>query len=260
MINAGVAGYSSYNNLTNISFHILPLVPDLIILYQGFNDIDKRFVYPSERYLGDNSGAEAPNISDRVMPGIWEYSTYLRILGIRAGIIRSHGELDLHANRLAQSNDFSEFKRQVNRGTYPNGIFEEVSAEKMLADNPPVHFQRNLVTMLGIVESHSADVLLVTMALSSEFHARMGSAKSRFYSDALYQSAMAQHNDVTSRIAELTETPLFDMAIEFPDDTDLLTDGLHMTAEGNRVRAQLIGDFVFREFLSQHLSLADLSN
>lgn len=71
VINAGVAGYSSYNNLINISFRILPLEPDLIILYQGINDIDKRFVYPSERYLVDNSGAVAPNISDRVMPGIW---------------------------------------------------------------------------------------------------------------------------------------------------------------------------------------------
>ena len=61
---------------------------------------------------------------------------------------------------------------------------------------------------------------------------------------------MAQHNDITRRIAESTETPLFDLAIEFPDDPALLTDGLHMNAEGNRVRAQLIGDFVIREFLS----------
>ena len=250
VINAGVAGYSSYDNLISISFRVLPLEPDLIIIYQGFNDIDKRFVYPSARYLGDNSGAEAPSISDRVMPGIWEYSTYLRILGIRAGYIHSHGELDLHGNRMAQSNYSLEFKRQVNRGTYPSGIFEEASAGKMLADNPPIHFQRNLVTMLGISESHNVDVLLVTMVLSKDFHARTGSARGKFYSNEVLQSAMAQHNDITRRIAESTETPLFDMAIEFPDDPALLTDGLHMNAEGNRVRAQLIGDFVVREFLS----------
>lgn len=114
--------------------------------------------------------------------------------------------------------------------------------------------------MLGIAESHNVDVPLVTMVLSSDFHARTGSAKNRFYSDAVYQSATAQHNDSTRRIAEFIETPLFDMAIEYPDEPDLLTDGLHMNAEGNRVRAQLIGDFVIREFLSQHLSWADLSN
>lgn len=130
----------------------------------------------------------------------------------------------------------------------------------MLSDYSPVHFERNLVTMLGIAESHNVDVPLVTMVLSSDFYARTGSAKNRFYSNTVYQSAMAQHNGVTRRIAEFTETPLFDMAIEYPDDSDLLTDGLHMNAEGNRVRAQLIGDFVIREFLSQHLSWADLSN
>lgn len=250
VINAGVAGYSSYDNLINISFRVLSLEPDLIIIHQGFNDIDERFVYPFSRYLGDNSGALAAAISDRVMPEIWEYSTYLRILGIRAGYIQSHADLDLHGNRRAQSNYEREFKRQVNRGTYPSGIFTEVSADKMLAANPPVYFQRNLATILGIIESHNVDALLVTMVLSRDFHARTGSSKSKFYSHEVFQAAMAQHNDITRRIAESTETPLFDLAIEFPDEPSLLTDGLHMNIDGNRVRAQLIGDFVIREFLS----------
>ena len=250
IINAGVAGYNSYENLINISFRILPLEPDLIILYQGFNDTNDRFVYPKSRYLGDNSGALAPTISDRVMPEIWEYSTYLRVLGIRAGYILSHADLDRHANRTASSNYSSEFRRQANRGTYPSGIFREVSAEKMLDGNPPVHFQRNLVTMLGIADSHNVDVLLMTMVLSKNYHARTGSANNKFYSNEVLQAAMAQHNDITRRIAESTETPFFDLAIEFPDDPALLTDGLHMNVEGNRVRARLIGDFVIREFLS----------
>ena len=250
VINAGMAGYTSYENLINIAYRVLPLEPNLIIIYQGFNDIDRRFVHPVSRYLGDNSGALVPTISDRVMPAIWEYSTYLRILGIRAGYIHSHADLDLHGNRWAQSNYEREFKRQVNQGTYPSGMFKEVSAEKMVADNPPVHFQRNLVSMLGIAESHNVDALLVTMVLSRDFHARTGSVKSKFYSHDVFQTAMAQHNDITRRIAESTETPLFDLAIEFPDDPTLLTDGLHMNVDGNRVRAQLIGEFVMREFLS----------
>lgn len=250
VINAGVSGYSSYDNLINLSFRVLPLKPDLIILYQGFNDIDDRFVYPNSRYLGDNSGTLTSAISDRVMPGIWEYSTYLRILGIRTDYIQSHGDFDLHANQSASSSYTSEFKRQVNRGTYPSGIFKEVPAENMLTDNPPIHFQQNLVTMLGIAESHNVDLLLMTMVLSKDFHARTGSEKSKFYSNEVFQSAMAEHNDITRRIAESTETPFFDLALEFPDDPALLTDGLHMNAEGNRVRARLIGDFVIREFLS----------
>lgn len=251
VINAGVAGYSSYENMINITFRVLPLEPDLIILYQGFNDISNRFVYPSARYLSDNSGVDIPNFTDRVMPAIWEYSTYLRILGIRTGYISSHGDLDMtDAHRRAESNYKNEYWRQVNSGTYPSGVFEEVSAEQMLAGNPPIHFQRNLVSILGIAESHNVDVLLITMFLSRDFHARTGSTEIKFISNEAYQSAMAQHNDITRRIAESTDTPLLDLALEFPDDPSLLMDGLHMNAEGNRVRARLIGDFIIREFLS----------
>ena len=251
VINAGVPGYTSYHNFINVAFRILPLEPDLIILYQGFNDIDARFVYPHSRYLGDNSGAEAPTIAEQFMPSILEYSTALRILGISLGNSRSHGDLDLIGNRLAVSNFALDFKRQVNRETYPSGIFQDVSAEQMLAGNPPVHFERNLLNTLSIAASHEVDVVLVTMAMSIDFHARTQSAKSRFYTNEVFTSAMTQHNDITRRIADATNTALFDLAAAFPDDPTLFTDGLHMNADGNRTRAQLIGDFILREFLSQ---------
>lgn len=251
VINAGVPGYTSYHNFMNIAFRVLPLDPDLIILYQGFNDIDARFVYPQSRYRGDNSGAEAPSIFDQFMPAIWEYSTALRILGIRAGYTSSHGDLDMIGNRRADSNFALDFKRQVNRRTYPSGIFNEISAEQMLAGNPPIHFERNLLNTVLVATGNDVDILLVTMANSIDFHERTQSAKSRFYSHEVYTSSMAQHNDITRRIAESTGTPLFDLAEEFPDNPALFTDGLHMNDDGNRVRAQLIGDFVIREFLSR---------
>ena len=250
VINAGVPGFTSYHNFMNVAFRVLPLKPDLIILYQGFNDIDSRFVYPHARYLGDNSGAETPTVADQFMPAIWEYSTALRILGIRAGYTVSHGDLDLIGNRRAGSNFALEFKRQVNRRTYPSGIFEEVSAAQMMEGNPPIHFERNLLNILSIAASHEVDVLLVTMAMSNDFHERTGSSKSRFYSNEVYTSEMARHNEITRRLAESTETPILDMAAEFPDNPALFTDGLHMNVDGNRMRAQLIGDAVIREFLS----------
>ena len=250
VINAGVPGYTSYHNFMNVAFRVLPLRPDLIILYQGFNDIDARFVYPHSRYRGDNSGAEAPSIAHQFMPAIWEYSTALRILGIRAGYISSHGDLDLIGNRSADGNFALDFKRQVNRRTYPSGIFNEISAERMLAGNPPIHFERNLLNTVLIATGNDIDILLVTMANSIDFHERTQSAKSRFYSNEVFISAMAQHNDITRRIAESTGAAIFDLAAAFPDDPWLFTDGLHMNADGNRSRAQLIGDFVIREFLS----------
>ncbi len=103
VINAGVGGYDSYRNLINILFRVLPLQPDLLVIYQGFNDIDPRLVYPYSDYLGDNSGYIAPFVSDTVMPEIWEYSSALRILGIRAGLTKSHSAVDWHRRSPATS-------------------------------------------------------------------------------------------------------------------------------------------------------------
>lgn len=250
VVNAGASSYSSWQNLINIEFRVLPLEPDLIIIYQGFNDIGSRLVYPYSQYLGDNSGSSARDLANTVMLDIWEYSTAIRMFGIRFGYFASHAALELYFNTSAPSDHRLTFFRQFNRGTYPSGIFQEVSAMEMLRNNPPVHFERNLLSMLAVAERHNAEVLLVTVTTSSDFHQRTNTSKNRFFSSTEFSTAMAQHNDVTRRIAASTRTPLFDLAAAFPDDPALFTDGLHMNAEGNRVRAKLIGDFVISEFLA----------
>ena len=242
VINAGANAYTSYHNLMNIEFRVLPLQPDLIIIYQGSNDIGARFVHPPSRYLADNSGSQAPFVSDTVMPAIWEYSTVLRILGIQAGFTRSHAALDWHFESRAASSYDITFQQQLAWGTYPSGIFQEASAEDMLENNPPVHFERNLINMLAVAESHDVDVLLVTMVFSDEF-------SSVYLFREEYASAMAEHNDVTRKIAKATGSALFELVGFFPDDPALFTDGLHMNRDGNLTRAELIGDFVIREFL-----------
>lgn len=243
VINAGVGGYSSYHSLINIEFRVLPLEPDLIIIYQGYNDIHTRFVYPFSSYLGDNSGHVAPFVSDTVMPPIWEYSTALRILGVRAGLSKSHIAVDWHRDGPAQTSVGKAFRGQWRTGTYPSGFFADVSAMDILKNNPPIHFERNLNSMIAVAKQQDVDVLLLTFATSTEFN-------SVYVASEEYMFALAQHNDVTRDTASATETRLFDLAAVFPEDPSLFTDGRHMTLDGNRVRAQLIGDFIISEFLT----------
>ncbi len=114
---------------------------------------------------------------------------------------------------------------------------------KMLENNPPIHFERNLLNMLAVADRHEVNVLLVTFVTDAGFHHPLVSSEE-------YVFALAQHNEVTRRVARSTETPIYDMAQAFPDDPTLYTDGRHMTREGNLVRARLIGDFVMSEFFS----------
>ncbi len=243
VINAGVNGYSSYHNLMNLAFRALPLTPDLVIIYQGLNDIDTRFVHPFEAYRSDNSGYIAPFVNDTIMPAIWEYSTTLRIFGIRAGLTSPHSAINRHRHRPAASNHRDEFWRQSIRGDYPSGVFSQVSAMDMLRGNPPIHFERNLANMLTLAKAQGVEVLLLTFVMSSAFDHPQASSEE-------YQFALVQHNDLTRQAANATDTPLLDLEAVFPDEPSLFTDGRHMTVAGNRLRARLIGDVVISEFLS----------
>ena len=256
ILNAGATEYTSNQNLINLQLRVLPLQPDLVIVYQGFNDIRDRFVYPHSRYWGDGAGAVRPFVRDIFMPDIAEYSAALRILGIRAGITTSHAALDWHFHDRPSSYYGASFDRQVNTGKYPDGIFEELPAAEMLANNPPVHFERNLKNMVAAAAVNRVSMLLITMVVDDDFHETSGSSKNRFFNSDEYVFALAQHNDITRRLASVTDTPVFDLAAAFPDDAALFTDGLHMNEEGNRMRAQLIGDFVISRFSDDMKSTA----
>ncbi len=119
----------------------------------------------------------------------------------------------------------------------------EASAMDMLLNNPPIHFERNLKSMVALANQHQAGLLLVTFATSTEFNLPPVASEEYIFD-------LKQHNDITRTGAERSETPLFDLAAVLPDDRSLFTDGRHMTVEGNRTRAQLIGDFIIAEFLS----------
>ena len=243
VINAGVNGYSSYHNLINLQFRVLPLDPDLVIIYQGINDVDARLVHPTENYLGDNSGYIRPFISSTIMPEFWEHSTALRILAIRSRFARPHTEISRHRQLPATTNYRDVFLEQWIAGLYPTGIFVDTPAMEMLKKNPPVHFERNLMNMLATTARHAVDSLLVTFVYSDDFRLP------RTASDE-YIFALEQHNEITRLIGETNGAPVFDMAAVFADEPELFVDGIHMKAEGNLVRAQLIGDFVIRAFLS----------
>ena len=243
VINAGVPGYSSHQNLINLQFRVLPLQPDLVIIYQGYNDISRRLVHPPASYKADNSGHVAPSVSPSVMPAIQEYSALLRALGVQLGLTQPHSAIRLHFARRAVSSFQREFQRQWPLGIYPSGIFAQVSALDMIKNNPPIYFERNLRHMLAVAGRHDVDVLLLTFATTPGYdHVVVAS-------DA-YQFALAQHNDITRAAAESSPARFYDLRAAFPEDPSLFVDGFHFNAKGNRLRGQLIGDAVIREFLS----------
>lgn len=242
VLNMGVPAYTSYESLMNLQFRALDFEPDLIIVYQGSNDIHARLIWPPEAYVSDNTGFRAPQVQNVKMPEIWEYSTLLRIIGIELGQIESHSSLEWTNWQRAETVVGDEYRSQYNNDTYPSGIFEEFSITDVLDANPPTYFERNTRNMISIAQNDDIDMMFVTYAVGQKINwANVNSPA--------YARGLDEHNEITRQIAEETASYLFDLAPIFPGGNKMFSDGRHMTAEGNQLRAQLIGDYIIENIL-----------
>ncbi len=237
VVNAGVSSYSSFESLINLEFRVLDLDPDMIIIYHGINDVHPRLVWPPSAYRGDNSGAAAPNVVGITMPSIWEYSTALRILALNAHLIDPYISVSRVFITRPSTYYADLFREQHSNGTYPSGIFEEVSAQEMLEANPPVYFERNLRNMVAIAQASGIEAVLLSFSYSSLFDDYPVSTPE-------YRSALAEGNEVIRRVAEETGALFYDLYSNMPDGREYYVDGRHFTALGNRVRSELIGEFL----------------
>lgn len=240
VINAGASAWSSWESLINFEFRVLDLEPDMIIVYHGINDIHPRLVWPPEAYQGDNSGARKANYTGLFMPNILEYSTILRILMIRTGLISSHSALSRTIIKEPSTFYADDFNLQKLKNTYPSGIFNKVSAEQMLKVNTPKYFKRNIENIVVIAKHKNIKTVLATFAYSPLFKDKPR-ASSREYT-----FAYSQLNGILKSIAKELDVNLFDFAKAFPIKRCYYKDGRHVTKKGAKLKAKLFADYIVK--------------
>ncbi|HEX9641313.1 MAG TPA: SGNH/GDSL hydrolase family protein [Candidatus Krumholzibacteria bacterium] len=243
VINAGAAGWASWESLANLEFRVLDLEPDLIVVYHGINDIQARFVWPPEAYRGDNSGSKAPSGETQPLPGLLEQSTIARYLLVRSGRILPHSAFQRTVSVTAPTYYGDLFQEQWLAKSYPQGIFLEVKASEMLEQNKPIYSQRNLENMVAIAHAHGVAAVLATFAYSPLFKdlPRVASEE--------YVAAYAEMNEMVRAVAEHSGASLFDFAAIFPQDPRYYTDGRHMNEEGSLLKAELFARYLIESHL-----------
>lgn len=240
VINGGVGAYTSWETLINFELRVLDLEPDMIIIYHGVNDILTRFVWPPEAYKGDNSGSlSAASLS---MPSILEYSTLMRYFMIRMGIIQSHSTLERSLKKIPETNYSIEFFNQKWSNKYPSGIFKQVSAEKMLETNKPKYFKRNIENIIAIAQFRKVKPIIATFAYCPNFSDNPISCKE-------YVLAYEEMNQVLKILAQQMNVNIFDFANFFPKEKKYFTDGIHVNAEGAKLKAKMFADYLIDEEL-----------
>lgn len=227
VINAGVPGYNSWEILVNLEFRVLDLDPDLVIIYEGTNDVHARLVVPAA-YRGDDSGRRQAWQAPRVP--LWEHSALLRILS-RA----------MNFTRQVSVDDF------VSPPTYLSWPFEERLLEgdydpvEILKENPPIYFRRNLENMIAIAKEHDVKILFSTWASSPNLN--------DYASKDYYQDAFRENNEVVREVAESHQIPMFDFAAVMPQDAIYWADGRHVNEAGALEKARLFAEFLHEQGL-----------
>jgi len=222
VINAGVSGYNSWEILVNLEFRVLDLDPDLVIIYEGTNDVHARMVEPSA-YRSDDLGRRQAWQAPRV--GLWEHSALLRILS-RA----------MNITRQVSVDDF------VSASTYMSWPFESRLIEnnldpaEILKENPPIYFRRNLENMIAIANEHDVQILFSTWAHSPNLN--------DYASEGYYQQGFRENNDVVKEVAVSHDIPLFDFAGVMPQEVIYWADGRHVNETGALVKARLFAEYI----------------
>jgi lysophospholipase L1-like esterase len=196
VINAGVPGYNSWEILANLEFRVLDLDPDLVIIYEGTNDVHARMVDPAA-YRGDDSGRRRPW---QVPPvAWWEHSALLRIVSRTANLTRQ-----------VSVDDF------VSAPTYWSWPFEarlearDLDPAAVLEANPPVYWRRNLNNMIAVAQQNGVEIMLSTWAYSPYMQ--------DYASESYYQQGFQENNDVVRDVANEQGIPLFDFVKVMPQD------------------------------------------
>lgn len=233
VINAGVPGYNSWEMLVNLEFRVLDLDPDLIILYEGTNDVHARLVEPPA-YRGDNFGRRRPW---HVPPiPVWERSTLFRILSRMANVTRQ-----VSVDDFVAAPTYMSWPYEFRLNDYSSDVGE------ILSMNPPIYFRRNLENMLAIAREHDVDVLLATWAYSPLLN--------DYASDEAYQQGFQENNRVVADVANSHDVFLFDYAAVMPQDASYWADGRHANEAGALLKAELFAEFIQSQGVVPHLSM-----
>ncbi len=229
VINAGVGGYDSWENLINFQFRVLDLEPDLIIVYLAGNDVHSRLVNP-KYYRGDNSGRRKP----------WEDS--------RGPLFFNSCLMKLIFTKLTGKSmvpglgQFVTAKTAVPaiQNTEYSKILDGTPAET-LKKNKPVYFERNMRNIIAIANEHNISVMLVSWSHSDEFD--------DYSSTPHYKSAYKAHNKLIKRIAKEKRVYFYDFVNDMPSNKKYWSDGRHVNERGSKLKAYLFAKYIDNKIL-----------
>ncbi len=222
VVNAGVAGYTTFQTFVNLAYRVTELQPDLVIIYHAGNDVLPREVDP-DCYAGQNPlrGVDPRgriSVSNLNIP--LSSSALYRFVALNLGWMTNPATL---AGLFVES--------PIDCGGSQNGADVAHNVEI----NRPIYFERNERNMIAVTREYGFKIMFASWA----YHTGDSSAL------PFWQTAVVEHNAITARVAQAEDALYFDYAAVAPTtDASSWADYVHMSASGNLSRAQAFAQFI----------------
>jgi hypothetical protein len=236
VINAGVPGYSSWEMLISFEFHLLDLQPDLLLVYEGINDLYPRLVRPSQ-YDGMATSKGVWRTDAPVIPA----SALYRFLAIRFGWMDDPTSAQSQFDR-SFSAEYCHFD-----ASYTRCDNFDMAPDAVLAANPPRYFERNMRSLVSLALSKSVPVMLSSWAYFPSAIPEV--ANGTFMTLAFVQQTVAEHNRILRNVAADLRVPFYDLAATLPTNRAFWVEGMHLTPAGAHEQAVLFADFLTEQKL-----------
>lgn len=224
VLNAGVPGYTTAEDVIYLSLRLIDFSPDVVVLYEGYNDF-KPNRYPGFRsdYAHWRDRAVAPHRSPLER---WRLYTKLR------GLLRRGGG---DTTRVKDPGSGRPLRR-----------YDSVGEEGLET------FRRNLSTMIATARRAGATVVLATYAHPcTEENLRNRPDLFRYLPAYLPNltfagvlDAFERYNDAIREVAATDDAILADAARALPPDPDLFVDHVHFSARGADAFARVVADAI----------------
>lgn len=238
VLNAGCPGWTSREDVINYVFRVQHESPDLLVVYEGINDLLQRGIWPPEIYVSDYALGKGP-FPDFMLPRFWDYSVLLRAFRVGLGFAEPPAALFGGSGPEVQGVNVMRFLIQHNQGTYPQGIFEGHSLADIFAANPPIYYAHNLRNLVLLAHAQGDPVVLATFAYDEETLFNFAGEAAREFT-----GGMAEMNTVMKTVAASTPALLFDFEAVMPFGHAYWGDFIHVNEEGSAKKAALFAEYL----------------
>ena len=227
VINAGVAGYTTFHSLATFQTRILDYEPDMIIVYHSWNDV---------KYWRK----ESPQQRFGVMPLAGDYQPS----GIlKSALHRSYTYIILATiKRIVKNSLGSEFDPFHETRSDDTSLQRVLAADLSYGQNL---FYRNLVNLTVTAKFHGVTVVLVNpLTLVKVKQTEKERKKVNYNAIALYPQdalkAFERIEDKLSMVSSEEHVEYINLMRKLPADLKTMTDHIHPTPDGHSMIAQVL--------------------